>query len=131
MSPLTGGRAWVTGDPYLIDTCDVMRQLDVGSEDGTPMQAWTAVASGVGCRFDSISAKRYDIERRYTLNFSSQDNAICFMPPTTNIRSGDKLVFTSGPQVGQQANVLEVERAYGGFGVHHLEVQCSMMAGDI
>lgn len=116
-------------NPYLFDRATILRYSTTGSEDGTPVVEPVVVATGVPCRMDTIVSRRRDQETRARQQTLHENQGICFFPPETDLKPDDLIQFPAYDN--ELWEIHDIDRAYGGTGIHHLEVNCYRAKGAI
>jgi len=99
----------VTFFGLLTDRCDVYRYVESGRTQGVPVFAASPALTGVSCRLSGVSGREVEGDAE-TLVYTE---CLLFLPPGTDIRTGDKVVVA-----GQEFRALPPRPA----GRHHLEV---------
>lgn len=124
----TGGQRFTPGDPFSMDTMDVWRMTQTGSDEGTPVITRQKVST-VDCRIDAIRSRRSDLSFRGNVTGTHENFAIIFAPADADIQNDDELRPVNYPT--ERWLVIEVSRAQAATYVHHLEVNAARIMGEV
>lgn len=124
----TGGQRFVPGDPFSMDTVEVWRMTQTGSDEGTPVIERQLVGT-VQCRIDSIRSRRSDLAFRTNATATHENFALIFAPSNADIRNDDELRPVTYPT--ERWLVVEISRSQGPNYIHHLEINASRIMGEV
>jgi hypothetical protein len=111
-----------TMNRFLSERCSIMRYLQIGSDEGTPIQGLSILESSVPCRYDPVGGRR-DALYRTNMTTTSLEHGVCYLPPEVEVLPSDHIAITVGAHAGYVLQTISGQQILAAFGAHHNEVE--------